>query len=663
MNQEKTENLNGTITDEELRFSHKFCLEEPYRLTCISRTLCELLGYSTQEIAKLFGNRYSPMVHPDDRDRYLQYIRRLASGEQTLALRYRMIRKDKEVIYVNDIMFSHKKKDGKLYGFAVIVDITDSIEYHSVYSMMNLSSVLPFGYLQCTCSRYPKVLCINDQMLDFLGASKTSSDWQDFLRENIYFMIPFEERDRFRSYLSQALETTEPIKIRHRIVKSDGSLATVIGWLGTIVNQLGELEYSIIYTETEKEAVAGRPTDNSYFRALERAYNVIFEVNFDRQTVECLYGRDTSDLGKLYDVRMTLDSAVAFWINNYIVPEDRSAMQRYLQEILTPGYVAAASPAPQIEFRIVWDDQVVYCFIGVAISLDASTILFCCRDTAKVQYSSLQAREIRAMKKLHQFMDRKLQTSRKGLGAVILQLDENEHCSLVYASQSIFNYLNIRYDQYLHYVEEGFPFALLEDLAHRYGIPDMNAFLQGSEPAHLKLPDYPVPLLLTCSSSLPNFYEMMLLEENAPLVVAGIPSTGIFARTFGYFDLFVDGSPVVFSSQKEKEFMALLIDRNGGTITSADAIGILWEDELPDEKVKTRFRKLAMSLRRTLEHYGIDHILINRNGVRSVDVTAFTCDYYELLAGNSQYVQSFHNSYMSDYPWSERTLGTLWDFS
>jgi hypothetical protein len=34
-----------------------------------------------------------------------------------------------------------------------------------------------------------------------------------------------------------------------------------------------------------------------------------------------------------------------------------------------------------------------------------------------------------------------------------------------------------------------------------------------------------------------------------------------------------------------------------------------------------------------------------------------------LLAGNVQYVQSFHNSYMSDYTWGERTLGTLWDFS
>jgi two-component SAPR family response regulator len=109
--------------------------------------------------------------------------------------------------------------------------------------------------------------------------------------------------------------------------------------------------------------------------------------------------------------------------------------------------------------------------------------------------------------------------------------------------------------------------------------------------------------------------------------------------------------------------MALLIDRKGGTLTSNDAISYLWEDEPVDEHLKTKYRKLAMGLKRTLQQYGIEHILINKGGVRSVNTNALTCDYYELLAGNTQYVQSFHNSYMSDYTWSERTLGTLWDFS
>jgi hypothetical protein len=70
-----------------------------------------------------------------------------------------------------------------------------------------------------------------------------------------------------------------------------------------------------------------------------------------------------------------------------------------------------------------------------------------------------------------------------------------------------------------------------------------------------------------------------------------------------------------------------------------------------------------MGLKKTLKKYGIESILINNHGVRSVDVSAIKCDYYELLAGNKKYQHSFHNAYMTDYSWAEETLATLWDYS
>jgi two-component SAPR family response regulator len=137
----------------------------------------------------------------------------------------------------------------------------------------------------------------------------------------------------------------------------------------------------------------------------------------------------------------------------------------------------------------------------------------------------------------------------------------------------------------------------------------------------------------------------------------------IFVRTFGHFDLFLNGRPIAFSNAKEKELMALLIDRRGGTLTSGEAISYLWENEEPDDRVTRRYRKLAMGLKNTLTKYGIEHILINNHGIRSIDVSAIECDYYELLKGNSEYKNSFHNLYMSDYSWAEETLATLWDYS
>lgn len=55
------------------------------------------------------------------------------------------------------------------------------------------------------------------------------------------------------------------------------------------------------------------------------------------------------------------------------------------------------------------------------------------------------------------------------------------------------------------------------------------------------------------------------------------PEVRIFIRTFGYFDVFVNGSPILFRSEKAKELLALLVDRRGGYVSSSEAISILWK--------------------------------------------------------------------------------------
>jgi PAS domain S-box-containing protein len=646
------------LSEDNLQFSHKFRLDKPYTLTSISSTLCSLLGYTEQEIIDRFHSEYAAMVYSEDRARYIKFLQELASKEQTLALRYRMMTKQGEIIYINDITFSHKKQDGHMYGFSTIANITEAVEFHSAYSMFHMSSsVLPFGYLQCTCEKYPKVLCINDQMLDFLGESSASSDWNEFLRDNIFFMIPFEERDLFRSYLDAALNSTEPIKIKHKVLKGNGETCRLAGWISTIINQRGEKEYSLVYTD---KAGDDNPTNNSHFQALESAYNIIFEINLALQTVECIYGRETSDVGKLYDVRMTLDSAMQFWVNNYIVDEDRDHMIKYFKTITTPGAVRNANRPLQTEFRIIWDDKVVYSFIGVAIQLDPSAILFCCRDTAKVQFSSIQAREVQASKKLRSFVDRYYANANNALGVLIIEKDSSKVANLIYASESAQKFLGWRHDQYLHFIESGLPLSVLETFAQKRNLCSLPDLFGGKKTTFIGSDNN--SYIMQAISHQSDAYEIVISPAET-VFSANIPQDCIFARTFGHFDIFVNGSLVVFSNSKEKELLALLIDRNGGSMTSNDAISYLWEDEYPDEKIKARFRKLAMGLKRTLQQYDIGHILINHNGIRSVDVQAFTCDYYEMLAGNEQYTKTFHNSYMEDYSWSERTLGTLWDYS
>ena len=403
-------------------------------------------------------------------------------------------------------------------------------------------------------------------------------------------------------------------------------------------------------------------SQNSYFKALKSAYNLIFEADLLHQTVGCIYGKDTSDLGNLYDVKMTVDSAQSFWVNNYIVEEDRSHMRNYLKKICTPGYVKKANHPLQTEFRVTWDDDITYCFIGVAVELDENSILFCCRDTAKVQFSSFQAREILALRRLHNFLESYFSVNLKTKAAAVFELNDDESCNLIFASDSLLNFLGLRHDQYLRILEDGFKLPDAISRSEKHGVKEIKKLLKGEQIKFKSSPDAE-PLTLSLKQPLINTYVFSATLSVIPSV-SSIPGSGVFARTFGFFDIFVDGQPVVFSNAKEKELMALLIDRHGGSLTSKEAISYLWEVAgNADERIKARFRKLAMGLKRTLEKYGIEHILVSNKGTRHININAIKCDYYELLAGNAVYVQSFHNSYMSEYSWSEHTLAALWDYS
>lgn len=141
-------------------------------------------------------------------------------------------------------------------------------------------------------------------------------------------------------------------------------------------------------------------------------------------------------------------------------------------------------------------------------------------------------------------------------------------------------------------------------------------------------------------------------------------NTGVFIRTFGSFDVFVDGEVVYFSSAKEKELMALLVDLRGGTLSPARAVSLLWEDEPADSTVRQRYRRLASNLGKTLRKYKIDYIIGgNGRGVRCLLQSEVTCDYYEMLKGNAEYAYSFAERYMDEYSWGEGTLASLTSLS
>lgn len=127
----------------------------------------------------------------------------------------------------------------------------------------------------------------------------------------------------------------------------------------------------------------------------------------------------------------------------------------------------------------------------------------------------------------------------------------------------------------------------------------------------------------------------------------------IFARTFGYFDIFVDGKPIMFKSAKAKELLAFLIDRRGGIVTTDQMINALWEDRPNDELTQNLCSKLVKTLKKELKAYEADDILVVARGNRRVDTDLFECDLYDMLDGSQKVREQYMGEYMLDYSWSE----------
>ena len=56
---------------------------------------------------------------------------------------------------------------------------------------------------------------------------------------------------------------------------------------------------------------------------------------------------------------------------------------------------------------------------------------------------------------------------------------------------------------------------------------------------------------------------------------------------------------------------------------------------------------------------GMEDILVRSSGRLAVRREKIPCDYYYMLRGDMDYLNSFRGEYMSQYSWAEGTLGRL----
>ncbi len=152
------------------------------------------------------------------------------------------------------------------------------------------------------------------------------------------------------------------------------------------------------------------------------------------------------------------------------------------------------------------------------------------------------------------------------------------------------------------------------------------------------------------------------LDDEIDYALTGRPPdrrNRVEVRTFGNFELLVDGVTVSFGRSKAKELLAYLVDKQGGSVTRAEIFAVLWESGEYDRAMQKQVDVIIRSLRDTLALYGVGEILELKRGSIRICPERVDCDLYRFLDGDPRALNRFCGEYMSAYSWATFTEAHL----
>lgn len=124
-------------------------------------------------------------------------------------------------------------------------------------------------------------------------------------------------------------------------------------------------------------------------------------------------------------------------------------------------------------------------------------------------------------------------------------------------------------------------------------------------------------------------------------------------KTFGGFDVYVNGQSVKFGRAKAKELLAYLVDRRGSTVTTSEVYATLFEDAEDTQSGKSYLRTILHELKKALTQAGAEEILVKSHNSYAIVPDKFDCDFYRFLEGDPIAVNQYQNDYLLSYSWAE----------
>ena len=133
----------------------------------------------------------------------------------------------------------------------------------------------------------------------------------------------------------------------------------------------------------------------------------------------------------------------------------------------------------------------------------------------------------------------------------------------------------------------------------------------------------------------------------------------IYVRTFGNFNVYVDGEALFFPYGKAKELFAFLVNARGGAVTMEQIVTSLWENRPYDNRATQLYRKAVSLMRSTFRNAGIENICFYYRSCLAGNTKMYSCDYEKFLDGSIEQRRTYNGNYMAEYSWAEDTNAVL----
>lgn len=524
---------------------------------------------------------------------------------------------------------------------------------------------IPGGVIKYTCENHPRITYINEQMKKILripGNRNGELDYLELYKDDIFLMVPMEKRRRLARCLKHVHSAEVPAVGEMELLCCDGTKAYVFGWITKSVNEQGIEEFQSVCVDVTKKYQAKKENEiKRYLRALMDVYDKIFAYNLKTSTVKCLYSNHSPMFQWLENVSMQMEHATEKWIAGSVVSEDREKVRLFFRDFFQQKLSPSDNKPPQITYKSHSSNGDIKLYQGIFLKMDESVSLYCCRsmpDAAKAD----------ALRDENAFLKENMQELAMhytdGIAAFMV---EGAYVTPLYASDNVCGFFGFTKEEWLPLMERRTPIREFVEGSDF----DYEKFVKILESGEAEFTYYDVKtetkrrIKAICSQKSsddlsPRYIMLYHLDDKkteADSNTLHVPAVSI--RTFGYFDVFVGEKAVAFRNKKAKELFALLVDRRGGYISSEEAISFLWEDEPVNPVTLSRYRKVALRLKNTLEEYGISDVMETVDGKRRIVTENVQCDLYDYLTGREEYAQTFKGSYLNNYSWGENTLAEL----